>query len=250
MILLQWREPVRSFVTSDLFSVSAALTTTSFSGSWTTNSPVLTREVDHQVKQFYYEAIEVTVPMMGSYLFTGSSINRINGDLYDVDFDPVNPSLNLIIPADVKNNGEEPLKIVITLRADHIYVLVVTPCLSTTTGEFSIVSSGPAMVDLRSAQNMTTMLMETTSEYPLLITMSFFTHSKLEYCTVTKIRNRNRTDTLLFQPQPNRDFSVSTATEPRFFCFNRNRTELTRMRPRPNRTDDSYNRNRTDNRLS
>ena len=125
--------------------------TTTFSGSWTLQSPVFTRDPDQQPGSVFYVAVQVSVSQIGTYTFTCNTEIRTNFDLYDGDFDPADPRKNLV-SRDVTNNGEEPFRKTTTLQAEHIYVLVISPHLPTIIGEFSIVSSGPITIDFATSR--------------------------------------------------------------------------------------------------
>jgi hypothetical protein len=114
--------------------------TTTFNGSWTPSSPTLTRHADQQTKHFYYATIVVSASMVGKYSFTGNSVIDIDGD-----FDSADHNQNLSRP-NVKTDGEERFRITISLQPIQKYVLIVSARIPETTGEFSIVSSGPATV--------------------------------------------------------------------------------------------------------
>ena len=151
---------------NNLFSASNAQSdvTTTFSGAWDSNSPFFTRPADQRAMKRYYAVIEVNVSVTGSYLFTGTSRIHMAGHLHDGDFDPTDPDRNLISQA-AKSDGPEQFRITARLQSDQRYVLVVRPRASETKGTFSIVSSGPAAVSLRTAKTMAITPVQGTGEY-------------------------------------------------------------------------------------
>ena len=68
------------------------------------------------MEKLYYAAIEVSVPMMGRYSFTGSSLNRMDGHLCGAGFDPTDPNRN-VISTDVKSDSSEQLEITADLQS-------------------------------------------------------------------------------------------------------------------------------------
>lgn len=123
--------------------------TTTYSGAWTATSAKFSRGLSESAQHFYYEAIEVSVSMEGVYTFTGRSQINTYAYLYDEKFDSNNPTLNLITQYE-DSVGKEQFKFTALLHPDHLYVLVATTSNPETTGEFSIISSGPAAVNIHS----------------------------------------------------------------------------------------------------
>jgi hypothetical protein len=94
----------------------------------------------------YYQAIEVRVPTTGSYTFrTSSTIGDTYGYLYQGNFYPTNPSINLIAQDD-DSAGNLQFQITATLRSDITYILVYTTLTQRATGSFNIVATGPGDV--------------------------------------------------------------------------------------------------------
>lgn len=121
--------------------------TTTFSGVWNANSLTFTRVVAEKERTFYYEAIGVDISTPGSYSFTGSSMVKVNGDLYRHDFDLVDPNRDLIRP-DVKTDAEDQFRITASLQPGDKYVLVVTTSYPNVGGSYSIEASGPSTIKL------------------------------------------------------------------------------------------------------
>ena len=126
--------------------------TTTLHGSWTLSSPLLTRNADQQLEKVYYATVEVSVPLMGTYSFTGNSAIRMDGSLYDGDFDPADVNRNLIT-FDVKSADQDQFGITASLQADHKYILIVNPRTPDAVGEFSVASTGPASISLLRASS-------------------------------------------------------------------------------------------------
>ena len=124
---------------------------------------MFSRHADQMAKNYYYESIQVSVPMMDTYTFISNSPINTDGYLYSDEFKPANPSLKLISQDD-DSNGQGQFRITAILQPGHKYILVVTPDSPETTGEFSIVSSGPATVDIYSTRVLTTSSTGTAGE--------------------------------------------------------------------------------------
>lgn len=138
--------------------------TTTLSGSWTLSSPLFARHAGQQLEKVYYAAVELNVPLMGTYSFTGNSAIRMDGRLYDGDFDPADPNQNLIT-FDVKSADQEQFEITASLQADHKYTLIVTPRTLDSVGEFSVASSGPASISLPRTISPSTSPTQSSCEY-------------------------------------------------------------------------------------
>ncbi|CAF1402924.1 unnamed protein product, partial [Adineta ricciae] len=118
-----------------------------FSSIWTANSPKFSRTSLESEKEFHYQAIEVNVPVTGTYTFTSKSLTNAYGYIYDNSFDPANTNLNLIAQDD-DSNGKGQFKLTALLHPDHRYILVATTNTPEATGKFSIMSSGPTAVNV------------------------------------------------------------------------------------------------------
>ena len=123
--------------------------TTIYSGAWTAKNPTFSRDQQQSGKRYSYEAIEFNVSTMGTYTLTSKSQVNTYGYIYDRKFNPSHPDFNLIVQDD-DSDGEGQFKIVVLLHPGHRYVLVATTSSPEVTGKFSIVSSGPTAVNVRS----------------------------------------------------------------------------------------------------
>ena len=122
------------------------------------SSPAIGRHTDRQTEKFHYEAIEVSVPTTGNDLFTESSPIHMAAHLHDADFDLSGNRIS----QDLKSDGPEQFRMTASLQPGHRYVLIVGPQTPETTGTFSIVLSGPAVVSFRSVSTAPT---RSTGEY-------------------------------------------------------------------------------------
>jgi hypothetical protein len=119
--------------------------TTSYSNALTVNSQNFSRN-GSPGSFHYYQAIEVRVPTTGSYTFrTSSTIGDTYGYLYQGNFYPTSPSINLIAQDD-DSAGNLQFQITATLRSDITYILVYTTLTQGATGSFNIVATGPGDV--------------------------------------------------------------------------------------------------------
>ena len=162
-------------VTSCLFSASAALLSTTtksgvagsnFSSSWILSDFLFVRQDDEQAKPFYYVVIVVNVSMMGNYSFTGESMIPINAYFYDSDLKPLYSSRNLITL-----DGNAPFRITATLQTNLRYFLIVIARIPDSLGQFSVVSSGPAAVSLRTFSNTTEAPVQSICKYRVSFTL-------------------------------------------------------------------------------
>lgn len=95
----------------------------------------------------YYEAIQLSVPITGTYTFkSDSSIDAI-GYLYSNSFDPTDSSRNLSTEDD-DSGGNQQFLITYDLIYGQIYFLIFTTYTPRSTTSFSITASGPGRADL------------------------------------------------------------------------------------------------------
>jgi hypothetical protein len=97
--------------------------------------------------QFYYKAIQVTVSINGLYTFTSVSGIDMYGCLYQGYFNAQNPNMNLSTCND-DSGGNQQFSIRILLQPSN-YILVATTYSQSVTGNFTIVVTGPANVNLQ-----------------------------------------------------------------------------------------------------
>jgi hypothetical protein len=91
---------------------------------------------------YYYEAIQVEVVETSKYHFSISSTIRTYGSIYNSNFDPIDPTRN-VLPQDYWSCIDGQLKQEIVLSVNTTYILVVTTASPNVIGNFSILVSGP-----------------------------------------------------------------------------------------------------------
>ncbi|CAF1591027.1 unnamed protein product [Rotaria magnacalcarata] len=144
----------------------------SYSSGLTVASGFYIREDASSDEIFYYQAIQVTASISGTYNFISDSEIDTVGYFYENSFDPSVPGENLILTDD-DGNGNRQFLIEAFLEAERVYVLVVTTFDSSETGTFSVSASGPGAVDLNSFTPSTSQpITTTTTVAPVLSALS------------------------------------------------------------------------------
>nr|ACD54717.1 NHL repeat containing protein-like protein [Adineta vaga] len=101
----------------------------------TKNSPMYSQDCDWQ--SFYYDAFQVKVPENRYYTIRSNAKIDTYGYLYENEFDPLNPTENLLLKDDDGGyNGQ--FKFEIPLYNDMIYILLVTTFTPITVGDIEI----------------------------------------------------------------------------------------------------------------
>ncbi|CAF1451440.1 unnamed protein product [Adineta ricciae] len=133
--------------------------------AWTTNSRKYIRR-SASVSHTYYEAYRVTVPINGSYIFTSSSKVDTYRYLYSDSFSPVDTRQNLITEDD-DNGGNSQFRFETNLETYRAYILIATTYRENTTGEYRLIISGLASVNITLIDDASTTLVSsaTTNEY-------------------------------------------------------------------------------------
>ncbi|CAF5204184.1 unnamed protein product, partial [Rotaria magnacalcarata] len=149
----------------------------SYSSGLTVASGFYIREDASSDEIFYYQAIQVTASISGTYNFISDSEIDTVGYFYENSFDPSVPGENLILTDD-DGNGNRQFLIEAFLEAERVYVLVVTTFDSSETGTFSVSASGPGAVDLNSFTPSTSQPI-TTSKF---IKYSFLVNTHYPQC--------------------------------------------------------------------
>ena len=90
---------------------------------------------------YYFEAIQVTVPVSGSYTFVCNSTIDSYGYLYNDTFNPYHPSANFL-QADDDRAGNHQFLLNSPLSVNGKYVLVPTTFIVNKTSKFSIIGYG------------------------------------------------------------------------------------------------------------
>ncbi|CAF1171017.1 unnamed protein product [Adineta steineri] len=106
----------------------------------TTNSQTYSR--DCRQSNYYYETIRVNVVETGYYAVISYSSIDTFGDIYEDDFNPMNPFENLL-SQDYRVCSHDDFKFIVYLHTGTKYILVVTTSSPNTTGKFFIETSGP-----------------------------------------------------------------------------------------------------------
>jgi len=113
-----------------------------YSSALTTKNEAYGRsDCDESNYYYYYEAIQVNVVETGYYQFGSNSNMDTYGYIYKNNFDPFNPSVNLLAEDDqsCKNNQ---FKLIIHMEVKTTYVLIVTTFYPSVTGVYSVFVSG------------------------------------------------------------------------------------------------------------
>ncbi|CAF4180393.1 unnamed protein product [Adineta steineri] len=129
-----------------VLGATSDIVSTTYSGSLSSSSPIFVRP-DKSSGRYYYQAIRVTVPTSGTYIFTSTSSKDTFGCFYSDPVDPFYPSQNLITTDD-DGAGNNQFRISAALQSTRTYVLIVTTYDVNIIGSFVITVSGPAAVVL------------------------------------------------------------------------------------------------------
>ncbi|CAF1227419.1 unnamed protein product [Adineta steineri] len=106
----------------------------------TTDSQTYSR--DCRKSNYYYQAIRLKVMETGYYALSSDSSMDTFGDIYEDDFNPLNPFENLL-SQNYRSCSYEDFKLIAYLHAKTKYILIVTTYLPDMAGNFSILTSGP-----------------------------------------------------------------------------------------------------------
>ena len=90
---------------------------------------------------YYFEAIQVTVPVSGSYTFVCNSSIDSYGYFYNDTFDPYHPTVNLLQEND-EGAANNQFLLTWPLAVNGKYVLVPTTRIVNVISKFSIIGSG------------------------------------------------------------------------------------------------------------
>ena len=141
---------------------------TNYSSALTNSSAAYSRM--GSVGYFYYEAIEVTTTLTGSYTFLSSSRMDTYGYLYFGSINASDLSSNLLTFND-DSGGNLQFLFTYTLQAGSTYIVVFTTFNETATGPFSLGVYGPSGVTLR--QLSLTLAVSTTTSVPVTTSECF-----------------------------------------------------------------------------
>jgi len=118
-----------------------------YSNALTLNSETFSRYGVSSGSVHFYNAIEVQVETTGTYIFKSSSSFDTYGYLYQGNFYPSYPSLDLIT-SDDDSAGSRQFQLTGNLQSNIKYILVFTTFGERITGPFNIIASGPDDVSL------------------------------------------------------------------------------------------------------
>ncbi|CAM2724648.1 unnamed protein product [Rotaria socialis] len=119
---------------------------TSASSILTSDNPAYTRP-DASNGSYYYDTFSLMVPMGGNYDIGSNSVLDTAGSLYDGDFVPDHPDLNIVKYND-DSGGSSQFRLEVFLQAHVKYTLVITTFNERTTGPYTLIVSGLMLVSL------------------------------------------------------------------------------------------------------
>ena len=118
----------------------------SYTGELSTVGQSFSRPGDSIQRQFYYQAIQVTVSTAATYILRSNSSIDTRGYFYRTYFNPYDPATNLITEDD-DGGGSLQFRIQVRLELGQTYILVVTTHNEKVTGSYSVSAVGPGPVD-------------------------------------------------------------------------------------------------------
>lgn len=128
---------------------TSSTVTSSYSGSLSWSSPTFLRPNGNPGASYYYDAIQVVTYTTATYTLASSSNIDTYGCLYDLTFDPSNPSWNLIT-CDDDSGGDQQFLIDRTLQYGRTYILVATTYSGGISGDYWVIATGPATIYMTS----------------------------------------------------------------------------------------------------
>ncbi|CAF1409433.1 unnamed protein product [Adineta ricciae] len=114
---------------------------------------------------YYYNAIQINVPISDNYVLTSSSVVDTYGYLYMNSFNPQDMSSNLLAKDD-NNGGNKQFSISYKLYSSITYILITTTYISNVTGNFRIEVRGPAEVTFSALKQSSSTTRPTSSPSP------------------------------------------------------------------------------------
>ena len=119
---------------------SSSAAVTNYYGNLAINSPTFSRNAGSG--SFYYQAYTLNVDITGSYVINSNSSIDLMGYLYQDNFFPSQPILN-VVTFDDDGAGNRQFRISSSLVSSRTYILVVTTYDQGIIGPFSFTVSGP-----------------------------------------------------------------------------------------------------------
>ncbi|CAF3347565.1 unnamed protein product [Rotaria socialis] len=96
---------------------------------------------------FYFDAFQVTVPTIGTYIFSSNSNIDTYGYIYSGSFFPTSPNENLLAQDD-QSAGNNQFQLIVNLQSNFTYYLIFTTYISNVIGPYSVTASGPQRANL------------------------------------------------------------------------------------------------------
>lgn len=132
-------------------TVAPSMGTSTLSSALTNNSQQYCRTILCSEVLYYYEAIEVNVLTSGNYIIQSNSTMDTLGFIFEKSkFDPRYPIQNLLLYDD-DSGGSSQFLFEISLQSTTKYIIVITTYFAGVVGPFSIITTGPASLDLSQA---------------------------------------------------------------------------------------------------
>ena len=117
----------------------------SYSDVLTNNSASFFRPTANNSSEFFFQAFELVVNQTGFYNLTSISNFDTFGYLYESNFYPSDPSINMINQDD-DGAGNGQFRLTYVLQAGVRYILVATSFTSGAIGPFTVSAAGPAQI--------------------------------------------------------------------------------------------------------
>lgn len=118
----------------------------SYSDVLTNNSAIFLRPTANSSSEFFFQAFELVVNQTGFYNLSSISNFDTFGYLYDWNFYPSDPTINMINSDDDGANHTQ-FRLTYVLQAGVRYILVATSFASGVTGPFTVSAVGPGQID-------------------------------------------------------------------------------------------------------
>jgi len=96
---------------------------------------------------FYYKSIPISITTSGYYLIESNSTFNLYGSMYEVFFNPSNPSVNLLQENEVDHSFNQQFLFNVSLTSSTQYFLVVTTIDPQDIGSFFIILTGSSLVN-------------------------------------------------------------------------------------------------------
>lgn len=122
--------------------------TTSYSGQLTNTDPSYTRPNGLAGNQYYYEAIDVTVPSAGVYTFQSITELDTYASVYQYNFNASNPSAGLLLQTDDQSSGNWNFRFGLNFPSGLSVIVVVSTYNANTQGPFTLTVTGPNSVTM------------------------------------------------------------------------------------------------------